>query len=273
METDAPQASRVQRRPPVPPPQPAKPKDKQPCMVDEASMKKWCNDMLKGHPDGHVTTWEQWSNSLALQFKGAMGTMSESLRIKEDAYVKMFEGKEKALKESKGNLKKIKDIEEKVASLMKPDDKVKILEIDNAFLREKLQVSEEKLKTEINSNIILFSTIRMNLKASKEATLGSTDEERKRFLSEATCIELLSPVDLKRESTYCMDVLPEEFPLHGPDGVLFIKTTNPKSVAMMIRMYTSTWDNLEIDKLKADQERRRTTSGSSSHSLDEPQPS
>ncbi len=62
--------------------------------------------MLKGHPGGRVTTWEQWSNSLALQFKGAMDTMFQSLRIKEDAYIKMFEGKEKALKESKGNLKK-----------------------------------------------------------------------------------------------------------------------------------------------------------------------
>ncbi len=100
-----------------------------------------------------------------------MDTMSQSLRIKEDAYVKMFDGKEKALKESKGNLKKIKDLEENIASLLKPDNKVKKLEIDNAFLREKLQVSEEKLKTERDSNINHFSTVRINLKASKEATL------------------------------------------------------------------------------------------------------
>ncbi len=51
--------------------------------------------------------------------------MSQSLRIKEDTSSKMFEGKEKALKESKGNLKKIKDLEERVASLTKPDNKVK----------------------------------------------------------------------------------------------------------------------------------------------------
>ncbi len=112
----------------------------------------------------------------------------------------------------------------------------------------------------------------MNLKVSKEATLGSTDEERKTILSGATCIELLSPVDPKGESIYCMDVLPEEFPLYSPDGVFFMKTANPKSVAMMMRMYANTWDNLEIDKLMADQE-RRTTSGSSSHSPDDPQPS
>ncbi len=70
-----------------------------------------------------------------------------------------------------------------------------------------------------------------------------------------------------------MDVLPDKFPLYSTDGVLFMKTANPKSVAMMMRMYANTWDNLEINQLKADQERRRTTSGSSSHSPDDPQPS
>ncbi len=86
LETDTPQASSVQHRPPVPAPQPATPKDKEPCMVDKAGMRKWPNDMLKSHPDGQATTWEQWSNSLALQFKGVMDTMSQSLRIKEDGY-------------------------------------------------------------------------------------------------------------------------------------------------------------------------------------------
>ncbi len=84
METDAPHVFLVQCGPPVPLPQPATPKDKEPCMVDEAGMKKWSNDMLKGHPAGRATTWEQLSNSLALQFKGAMDIMSQSLRIKED---------------------------------------------------------------------------------------------------------------------------------------------------------------------------------------------
>ncbi len=98
----------------------------------------------------------------------------------------MFVDKEKALKESKGNLKKIKALEDLVVSLMKPDDKVKNLETDNSSLREKLKVSEEKLKIERVSNINLYSTVRMNLKALKEATLGSTDKERKRFLSGAT---------------------------------------------------------------------------------------
>ncbi len=54
-------------------------------LVDEAGMKKWSNDMLKGHPGGWSSTWEQWGNSFTLQFKGAMDTMSHSLRIKEDS--------------------------------------------------------------------------------------------------------------------------------------------------------------------------------------------
>ncbi len=78
-----------------------------------------------------------------------------------------------------------------------------------------MQVSEEKLKTERDSNINLFSTIRMNLKALKEATLGSTNEERNFFIW-----GYLSRVDPKGESTYCMDVHPEEFPLYIPDGVI-----------------------------------------------------
>ncbi len=103
----------------------------------------------------------------------------------------------------------------------------------------------------------------MNLKASKEATLGTNDEERKIFLSGA--IGLLCPVNPKGESTYCMDVLPDEFPLYCPVVVLFVKMANPESVAMMMCMYANTWDNLEIYKLKASQERKRTASGSSSH--------
>ncbi len=102
METDATPASTVQSRPPVPPRKPATHMDKIPCLVDEASMKKWSNDMLKGHPDGRATTSEQWSNSFPLQFKGFVDTMSQPLRIKEDAY-----SKQKVVIESRGNIKKI----------------------------------------------------------------------------------------------------------------------------------------------------------------------
>ncbi len=153
------------------------------------------------------------------------------------------------------------------------DDKVTKLETDNSFLREKLKASEEERKKEIDFNLDLYSTIRLNWKASKEAALGSTDEERKRFLSGANCIELLSSVNPHVESVYCMDTLPEEVPLYSPDGVMFVKTNNPKLVAMMMRMYANSCDNLKIDKLRADQERRRNASCSSSHSQDDPKPS
>ncbi len=66
--------------------------------------------------------------------------MSQSLRIKEDSYVNMFMEKEKVLKESKGNLHKIKTLEERLlASLTMHNDKVTKLETDNSFLRDKLK--------------------------------------------------------------------------------------------------------------------------------------
>ncbi len=49
-----------------------------------------------------------------------------------------------------------------------------------------------------------------------------------------------------------------------------MKTNKMKTVAMMMRMYANSWENLEIDKLLADQERKRTLSGSSSHSQEDP---
>ncbi len=112
--------------------------DNEPHLVDKAGMKKWSNDMLKGHLGGRASTWEQWGNSFALQFKGAMDTMSQSLRIKEDLYINMFAEKERVLRD------KIKTPEQKLASLMMQDDKVKKLETDNSFLREKLRTLEDK---------------------------------------------------------------------------------------------------------------------------------
>ncbi len=81
-------------------------------------------------------------------------------------------------------------------------------------MKEKLKVSEEKLKTEREAIINLFSTIRLNKKVSQEASLGSTDEERKRFLSRANCIELTNTVDPQGMTVYCLDTLPETVPLY-----------------------------------------------------------
>ncbi len=110
----------------------------------------------------------------------------------------------------------------------------------------------------VSSKINLFSIVRLNQKASQEATQGSKDEERKRFLSGANCIKLTNPVDLQRTTAYCLDTLPEMVPLYGPEDVLFMKTENPRSVDMLMRMYAHSWENLDIDKLKEKQERRRT---------------
>ncbi len=74
METGAPKATFAPVRCPVPSHRPAKAKE--PCLVDEAGMKKWTSDMLKCHPGGHATTWEQWGNSSANQFKGVVDVMA-----------------------------------------------------------------------------------------------------------------------------------------------------------------------------------------------------
>ncbi len=97
-----------------------------------------------------------------------METMSQSLRIKEDSYVNIFMEKEKVLKESKGNLIML--------SWTKPN-----LETDNAFLREKLQVSEEKRKMEIDFNLDIYCTVKLHSKAARTAALDYTDKKRKRF--------------------------------------------------------------------------------------------
>ncbi len=59
----------------------------------------------------------------------------------------------------------------------------KKLESDNAFLREKLKVSEEKRKKEIYSNLNLYSTVQMQVKSACVAPADASDKERKRFLS------------------------------------------------------------------------------------------
>ncbi len=106
--------------------------------------------MLKGHPGGRATTWEQWGNSFANQFKGVVDAMAHSLRIKEDSYCKMFTEKEKVVKDSKSALERIKYLEDKYSetgtNLIVSDTKLRQLEKENAFLKEK--VSDEKLKTE-----------------------------------------------------------------------------------------------------------------------------
>ncbi len=82
---------------------------------------------------------------------------------------------------------------------------------------------------------------------------------------EANCIELLNPVNPRGDAVYCMDALPVEVPLYSPDRVMFVKTKQTKTLAMMMRIYTKSWENLEIDN-----ERKRSTSSSFFHSHDDP---
>ncbi len=63
MDTDAVEALKVPRRPPVPPMSLARQNvDNEPHLVDDAGIKKWSNNMLKGLPGGRASTWEQWGN-------------------------------------------------------------------------------------------------------------------------------------------------------------------------------------------------------------------
>ncbi len=102
METDEKPSPVVPLKPPVPKPRSAKMKDYTlPSLAHEAGMRQWSNDMLRGHPGGCATTWEQWGNSFLTQFKGVVDTMSHSLRIKEGSYINMFMEKEKAISDAK----------------------------------------------------------------------------------------------------------------------------------------------------------------------------
>ncbi len=98
------------------------------------------------------------------------------------------------------------------------------------------------------------------------ATLRSTDKERKRFLFGVNCIELTNPMDPQGTTAYCLDTLPEMVPLYILEGVLFMKMDNHRTVAMLMRIYADSWDNLDIEKLKEKQERRKTMSGGSTSS-------
>ncbi len=118
------------------------------------------------------------------------------------------------------------------------------LDIEVKFLKEKVDV-------EVNTKI--YSTVRMTKHTSaKELIAGSTDEERKKFLTVANCVELLNAVDLKGNTTYFMEMLP----LYGSEGVMFVKTDNPSTVAMQMRLYAESWDNLNVYKLQGEARER-----------------
>ncbi len=135
------------------------------------------------------------------------------------------------------------------------------------FLKEKCKVSAENLNREEESNTNLFTTIKM----AKETVFtdrpdSATNEEKKKFLSETNCMELLNTVYLKGETTYLIESLLNTVPLYRPEDVMFVKTDNQLTVALQICMYTDYWDNFNVKELNEKQERRITTSGGSSSS-------
>ncbi len=234
-------------------------------------MRQWSNDMLRGHPGGRATTWEQWGNSFVKQFKGVVDTMSHSLRIKEDSYIKMFMEKEKAISDAKETLKTAQKLHhdneainakytEVCANLTTLESTNQKMKTDIKFLKEKFTVSKEKLDREIKANTNLFSTIRMTHDTlSQELKPGSSDDDKKKFLSGANCVELLNPVNPKGETTYLLETLAGMVPLYGPEGVTFVKTDNPHTLAMQMTMYIDSWDNLNTKKLTEKLERQRTS--------------
>ncbi len=108
---------------------------------------------------------------------------------------------------------------------------------------------------EVEANSNLYSTIRMTKHTSvKEMTAGSTDEERKKFLTGANYVELLNPVDKKGSTIYFIETLPNAMPLYGLEGVMLVKTNNSSTVTLQMKLYADSWDNLNVDKLKEKQE-------------------
>ncbi len=262
----------------VPAPTPAKSKDYiSPSQADEAGMRKWKDDMLSGHPSGCATSLEQWGNSYVTQFKTIIDTMTQSLRIKEDTYGNMFSELAKMVRETKESLENSQCLvdeanvradknDDSFTLLISSDCAERKLEAENKFLKEKLKVSAQKLSKEEESNTNLFMTVKMAKETVFTDRASATNEEKEQFLSETNCMELLDPVDLKGETTYIMDNQLKTVLLYGPEGVMFVKTDNPCTVAMQMCMYSDSWDNLNLEELKEKQERNRTTSGSSSTS-------
>ncbi len=59
-----------------------------------------------------------------------------------------------------------------------------------------------------------------------------------------------------------MDNLPKTVPLYGPEGVMFVKTDNPCTVAMQMRMYADLEDSYLNDPMGACRFRSSYTSSS-----------
>ncbi len=113
----------------------------------------------------------------------------------------------------------------------------------------------------------------MNKELSQDSsTPGTMDEDRKKFLLTANCIEVLNPVPLRCTMVFLMDNYPDTVPIYGPDSCMFMKTDEPRAVRVMMRITAESWVKLDKDKPTEWRERYRTTSGESLSSQPDPQP-
>ncbi len=127
------------------------------------------------------------------------------------------------------------------AELIKYRESNRKLKVEVDFLKKKIVVSADKLNKEVDSNTNLIISVKM----AKESIfpMPATDEDRRQFLSHTNCMELLNPVELKGDSIYCLDKLPMAVPIYGPEGVMFVKTDKPRTIAIQMSLYADSWDN------------------------------
>ncbi len=155
--------------------------------------------------------------------------MTQSLRIKENTYINKFAEKEKVAKELRQSGEQIRRLETEAkvlretitdlsdSKLQSPSSKenTEKLETDNAFLKQKLKVVKDKLTKEKEANINLNGTIMMN-KESKYSIPGSSDKDKKKFLSDTCCFEILNPEPPQGATVVCMDTYPAYVPVYVP---------------------------------------------------------
>ncbi len=94
----------------------------------------------------------------------------------------------------------------------------------------------------------LFTSVKMAKETNfPDFPSPASDEDRRAFLSQTNCMELLNPMDLKGDSIYLLDNLPKAMPLYRPEGVTFVKTDKPRTIAMQMCLYSDSWANLDIE--------------------------
>ncbi len=139
---------------------------------------------------------------------------------------------------------------------LESDNFHKKLENENTFLKNKLRETEEKLKSEIKSNINVYSTVLMNKELSQDSsTIGTIDEYEKKFSSTTNCIKVQNPVPPRGNMVCLIENLSETVPIYRPDSCMFIKTDEPCAVGVMMRITSELWIIIKKDRSTKQRER------------------